>query len=570
METVGTEQEFAEAVARLNEKYAVTMLGGTAVVIDQTGVDFNGNPCDSFVRIPECVRYHSNDTFLVTNNNGKGLTTITRRNVFKSWLNSPDRKSFDGVIFHPGSNAPANCYNLWRGFAIEPIAGDCSLFWNHLQEVICDGNEEAAIYLKQYMAHMVQKPDELPEVALVMRGQQGIGKDVFLSALQEIFGKHYLVLSNMEDVTSKFNGPMMDKIVIQANEAIWGGEKKNEGVLKTLVTDRTRKYEFKGKDIIQANNYSRLIIVSNNDWVVAVDKDDRRYVFFNVSSKYKGNTDYFDRLLAQLKDGGYNAILHDLLSMDISQFNPRKRPQNLVDAGTDQIYMRMTPIELYIEGALQTGYLAKSGVSNCGRYPGYRRIPFNELYNDFIEYCEVSRVNFIPSVKEFSHKVFGYSGKQGLVPMQGKYQHSDEYGKKTVCYAIPSLSECRRYFEQYVMGGRTIDWDDETPTHELMVFDDTPDPVIPGLKFNVDKTESTLESQQDRLVESKKIRELEAAEKKKVQRKREANDLSKPVRGASRLMQQKQERTAEKMANIEQKKLRKETLKTVMKTHNSL
>ncbi len=62
MDDILSEEQYQEFIALVNEQCAVTMLGGTAVVIDQTGVDFNGSPCDNFVRIPEFLRYHSHNT----------------------------------------------------------------------------------------------------------------------------------------------------------------------------------------------------------------------------------------------------------------------------------------------------------------------------------------------------------------------------------------------------------------------------------------------------------------------------------------------------------------------------
>jgi len=499
-----TQEEFQTALAALNDTYGVASLGGVTVVVSQNGLDFNGKACDIFMRIEEFKRYWSHENWLVTYPKSNGASEFKYKNLINEWLRWPERRTYKGIVFCPEDNAPEDCYNLWKGFAIEPIAGDCSLFWHHLLDVICDGDTEAFTYLQNYMAHAVQKIGELPEVALVFRGQQGIGKDAFITAFKEIFGKHYLVLSNMEDVTSKFNGPMMDKIIIQANEATWGGDRKNDGVLKTMITDKTRKYEFKGKDIIQANNYTRLLIVSNNDWVVPVDKDDRRYVFFNVSSKHKQDSVYFGKLYEQLRNGGYAAILHELLQHDITQFQPRNRPTCLIDAGIDQVYKRMSTVELFIEDSLQTGRLAN--ITDCEVHSTQAfTVSFQQLYTDFVAYCENTKASHTPSTKEFSHQVFGFKSKGGLLPAEKASQrYIKGIGKRSLCYSLPPLKVCREYFEKVVLGGRKVEWDDETELLNDLEYDHVADSML--TEENDSDERSRLPSTQQMITDDKEHR----------------------------------------------------------------
>ena len=52
-----------------------------------------------------------------------------------------------------------HCYNLWKGFAVIPKQGEWSCYRTHLQEVICNGNEEHYNYLIRWMAYGVQHPN---------------------------------------------------------------------------------------------------------------------------------------------------------------------------------------------------------------------------------------------------------------------------------------------------------------------------------------------------------------------------------------------------------------------------
>ena len=65
----------------------------------------------------------------------------------KWWFEHPNRRQFKGVEFLPGEEAPEGIYNLWRGPAVVPKAGDCGLYLELVRNVIAAGNDEVAEYL---------------------------------------------------------------------------------------------------------------------------------------------------------------------------------------------------------------------------------------------------------------------------------------------------------------------------------------------------------------------------------------------------------------------------------------
>jgi len=40
------------------------------------------------------------------------------------WLAQPGRRQFERIVFLPGQDAPADVYNLWKGFAVDALPGD--------------------------------------------------------------------------------------------------------------------------------------------------------------------------------------------------------------------------------------------------------------------------------------------------------------------------------------------------------------------------------------------------------------------------------------------------------------
>jgi hypothetical protein len=71
--------------------------------------------------------------------------------------------------------------------------------------------------------------------------------------------------------------------------------------LKFLVTSTKTRNEKKGIDVKLSDNYSNLIITTNDSRVLRMEHRQRRYALFDCSDIYVGNTAYFDALRAHME-----------------------------------------------------------------------------------------------------------------------------------------------------------------------------------------------------------------------------------------------------------------------------
>jgi hypothetical protein len=148
----------------------------------------------------------------------------------------------------------------------------------------------------------------------------------------------------------------MDVAMLFADEAYWPGAKSAEGTFKRLVTEPTLTIEPKGVDAFQVDNNLKIIMASNEEWVVPAGFDERRFAVFDVSEEHKQAKDYFTRLYAELENGGRAAMLYDLLHMDLGDWHPRYDiPQTA--ALQDQKLLSMNPYEQWWYGLLIEGML---------------------------------------------------------------------------------------------------------------------------------------------------------------------------------------------------------------------
>ncbi|OCC06370.1 hypothetical protein BA190_03835 [Labrys sp. WJW] len=302
----------------------------------------------------------------------------------EAWLSHPKRREYEyGLTFEPGKPETPGKFNLWRGWRVtpDPDASKCKLILAHMRDVICNGNEGYYRYLLAWCAHMVQKPEQKPGVAVVLKGLKGIGKDTFGYYLRDLMNRtHYFMTSQPDQITGKFNAHLEGKLLFHLEEGYWAGDKKAEGVIKSQITAPNMPIERKGVDTIMMPSCLRILISSNESWVVPATEDDRRWFILNVSARRKEDAAYFRALNEELDGEGPAALLHYLQHHDFSDVDIRNPPKT--DALAEEIEAGKQGIEAWWAEVLADGELY-NGVAISGWPGGEGEVRSNALYNNY-------------------------------------------------------------------------------------------------------------------------------------------------------------------------------------------
>jgi hypothetical protein len=308
----------------------------------------------------------------------------------------------------------------------------------HIHGVIASGNKEIEQYIIMWMADLVQNPGgQRPGTAIVLRGKQGTGKGSFVSELGRIIGPHYLHITNQHQLTGRFNNHLKDALLIFVDEGFWGGDKTIEGPLKGLVTEDQIMIEPKGKDPFMVQNHIRLIIASNNDWVVPAGLEERRFFVIDVADDHIQDRGYFRQLFRQMKNGGREAMLHDLLHMNISGYDLRSFPRT--GALFDQIFRSMSSFEQFWYEQLWSGTLGSAGTI------WRNSISVRELHEEYIEFCKNRGLGYRQNMSQMGKEL-----KKLCPGMDKKRKKVDKNVDRIAEYIIPKLDECRKAFEERV------------------------------------------------------------------------------------------------------------------------
>jgi hypothetical protein len=374
--------------------------------------------------------------------------------VSQRWFNWEDRRQYlhRGAVFEPGGPLaiPNDMLNLWRGFGIERKEGNWSLLRSHILDVVCSGRQDHYDYLVKWMAYAVQRPSEPIGVAVAFRGAQGAGKGIVARTFGKFFGKHFSHIANGDQLAGRFNASLGTSCAVFLDEALWAADKKGEGVLKALITEPKLQLEAKFKDPIMVENRLRIIVASNNDWIAPIGIGDRRWFILDVANTYAGteHREYWDALYAEIDNGGAAAMFHDLLDMDLREFDVRAVPHTAAKA--QQQAHSLNGTEAWLYHVLQEGAISQElGTSQHWQNTGLI-VSTDNAYMSFQTFSKTQH-EYRPDRKDvWSKKI-----RAALGPCV-----RDTRPNRVRSFQFAPLADCRHQFETHV-GATSIEWEPE-------------------------------------------------------------------------------------------------------------
>lgn len=412
-------------LSNMNKKYAFILIGGKGTVLREFK-DSDGLDNHEVLSVEGFKQMYSNVQVPVGRNYME-LGTY--------WMKSPERRSYYGITFDPVRDR-REYYNLWKGYSVEPDeSGDWSIFRQHLFENAASGNEEHFNWILGWFAQMFQFPGHKVGTSLSFRGKQGTGKTVIGWHMGQLIKQHYTLVDDTRLVFGNFNAHMARTLLLHSDEGFFGGDPKHIGKIKSMVTSETQMIEYKGRDPIPVKNYMRLLITTNQNWVVPAASEERRFAVFDMGEGKKQDKSYFIEMERQMRQGGYAAMLHDLLCFDLDKVNIGVIP--VTAALRDQKTISMSNTSQFWYECLLTGEILK------GSGLGWMQQPIcNALYEKFIEEVRMWGPKYPGTQNDF------FTELKTLLP-----DHPNRFRRKAVgsksewCFDVPDLDTCRRYFD---------------------------------------------------------------------------------------------------------------------------
>lgn len=251
-----------------------------------------------------------------------------RRDLHRAWAEHPDREiaRVANVDFDPTERKPGITCNLWGGWPTVPKKGACDLLLEMLWHMCSEDRKANDLFrwVCRWLAYPLQHPGAKMKSCLVVHGPQGTGKNLFFEAYMSIFGVYGRMLdqSALED---KFNDWASRKLFLLADEVVARTEifhLKNK--LKALITGDRIRINPKNIAAYEEDNHANFVFLSNEAMPVVLEEDDRRHAVIWTPGKL--GPEFYQALLAEIRNGGA-AALHDyLLCFPLEDFHPGTPP----------------------------------------------------------------------------------------------------------------------------------------------------------------------------------------------------------------------------------------------------
>jgi len=450
-----TEQDSLNPIQKLNEKFSFIVMGGKSTILKhhKNGVDYM-----TVGAFHDLLKAETLWT-------GGGRL----RQLSELWMASPDRATYDTIQLLPERITPPGVYNLWRGFACKPLGKDeeptaemlegVAMFKEHAFENVCFSDEDLYNWLFGYFAHLIQKPWEKPLVALVFKGEKGVGKNALIDRIGNLLGAHYQLTSNKRYITSNFNQHLASLLLFVLDEAFWSGDKQAEGILKDLITGGKHLIEQKGREMYSTENILRLCIIGNEEWLVPASQDERRFAVFNVGKKRQKDRAFFSKMAHLIdKKGGNRLLLSELKAFNLNTIEVNEAPDTV--GLLEQKIESLNPIHSWWLDCLREATILS--LDFCPQdWP--KEVGREMLRKAYLTHARQRGIrSWLPDASTFGRYF------QKAIPEIETKRVSGEGGRQRV-YCLPPLGECRQNFAEFI--GHELQWEEEESNNVIDAID---------------------------------------------------------------------------------------------------
>ena len=370
-------------------------------------IELNEGDTDQLLKKEKAHFLNENLYYLCNEFNDKGKAVIGKKLFFNEWSKDPARLTYEGVKFAPSGLSPAVAKyykNLFSGFKADKIYVEnydyknIEPILNHLKLVYCDGNEEHYNYVLKWLAKIVQDPENRPQVGLVFYSRKhGTGRNTFTNFfMNQVIGTEYCVsCHDVSRVFGRFNKALAKCMFLCIEEAS-GEIKLFMENMKNLVTEPTILVERKNIDSGVVKNYVNAMLLTNNEDVLDIDDNDRRFAIFESSACMKNDETYFKNLYGCMDKTETAGIFIKYLReevdaswtpMEFQKYRPITNAYRKQKALNAKNYMK------FISNITDDDGVMINGVKNkWGKYkPVKVRVSYKALWGNYKVYCE----NFI-------------------------------------------------------------------------------------------------------------------------------------------------------------------------------
>jgi|TARA_R100000479_G_scaffold176476_1_gene131121 hypothetical protein len=265
--------------------------------------------------------------------------------TFSTWKTDPERKVYSRIEFRPyniyndeevkKNTSDETIINTFDGFDSVKLPDEeleteeakeiITTFLEFIDEVITNNDEELRNHIINFMAHLVQYPNQLVEIIHVFKSLEGAGKDTFIEIISNMLGERYVYSTeDQNEIFGNYNEVAEGKLILVFNEASGTDSNKNKEKIKGLSTAKKMNIKKKYANTKTVDSFLRIFFFSNSNKPVRTEADSRRFCIIRNGWKKIGDTEYFSRMRKVIfNKHAMNVIFSFLVNCDIKGYSPR-------------------------------------------------------------------------------------------------------------------------------------------------------------------------------------------------------------------------------------------------------
>lgn len=234
-------------------------------------------------------------------------------------------------------------YNTWRANPLQPRKGSVKPFLEHCEYILPDEKERNV--LLDWLAYNVQFPGSKILWAVLLQGAQGTGKSYFGTLMRTVLGADNVSTPTNDVIHEVYTAWQKSCQLVIIEEIMARGRLELMNKLKPMITQEVTVVREMHKPAYEQPNVFNLLMFTNHEDAIILDKTDRRYcVFFSPAEPREHS--YYEKLWDWTHNNA-SALLHFLQSRDLSNFQPKAHAP-MTNAKKELIKMSVHPLQGWI------------------------------------------------------------------------------------------------------------------------------------------------------------------------------------------------------------------------------
>lgn len=264
--------------------------------------------------------------------------------------------------------------------------------WTDIVFELCGADIVAYNAYLNFLAHMIQKPNEKLPMCFILGGNQGTGKSLHLKPLEKLLEDYYISSSNIQDFFGNHANGFYRKLLVNLNECqMTKNAFDYEGKIKSFISEDTITLNEKFEKAKTVRNVSRVIITTNKPNPIPIDVRTvlRRFNVFRSTDKFldkkKYGKKFWEKCDSHFTSDDFISVFYEFLNnRDISNANLTK---TILTKQYVEMFKHYIPPEVLFMEHFITTY-DHPDTKNTIPELANNRVESITLYNKYVGYCE--------------------------------------------------------------------------------------------------------------------------------------------------------------------------------------